>query len=162
MEWKHCPSYPKYEVSGDGQLRNLATGRLLKPFLARGGYASYHLSRDGKRTNEAACRLVLEAFVGPPPFDGAQACHNDGGKTNDHYRNLRWDGFQGNAADRKKHGTETLGEKNGQSKLTASEVKEIRDLWSIGLTNGILSDKFNVAKSVISDIVNRKAWTHVS
>lgn len=52
------------------------------------------------------------------------------------------------------------GENNGLSKLTESNIIEIRNLYGT-LTQKHLSEKFGVSKSSISDIINRKSWKHI-
>lgn len=47
------------------------------------------------------------------------------------------------------------------SKITEDDVREVRKLWGKGWTQPDLSRKFGVAQSMISRIVNGKAWKHV-
>lgn len=161
MLWRPCASFPAYEVSEFGDVRRV-NGKARKSAPNSAGYACFGLYRDGKAKTVQASHLVMEAFGPPKPFDGAQVCHNDGTRSNDHYSNLRWDSPKGNAADRRIHGTETNGERNGQSKLTVDDVIEIRKLSDSGATQPALSEKFGVAQGVISGIVNRKNWAHVA
>jgi len=46
---------------------------------------------------------VALAFIGPPPFEGAEVCHKDGFHHNNHYSNLRWGTQASNANDVSKH-----------------------------------------------------------
>jgi hypothetical protein len=50
------------------------------------------------------------------------------------------------------------GEKN-HSKLTNEQVIEIRN--SVGNTHQKLADKYNIATSAITNIINRKSWKHI-
>jgi len=55
-----------------------------------------------------------------------------------------------------------LGEVHGMAKLIDAQVLEIRKLHAQdGCTQQELSDRFNVSRPRISDIVNRKAWKHI-
>ena len=54
------------------------------------------------------------------------------------------------------------GEKNGQSKLNNACVKKIRSLASNGITQRVIAKDFHVSQAVISTIVTRKTWQHVS
>lgn len=63
---------------------------------------------------------------------------------------------------RKKLSDAKQGEKNGGSKLSAEQVIEIRDMFSVGnITLTALSSLFGVCLTTISYIVNRKRWKSV-
>lgn len=169
MEWRVIDRFPGHEISEYGDVRRLradrfgrGAGKLLKPTVNKGYNRFGLLDADGNPVWIYMHQLVALAFVGPPPFRGAEVCHKDGIRLNCHHSNLRWGTPTENAADRLAHGTATLGEKNGQSRLNVADVVAIRRLKSLGETQGSLSNAFNVSQSVISDIVNRKAWAHVS
>ena len=54
------------------------------------------------------------------------------------------------------------GEKNPNSKLTESQVKEIRDLYKTGSFTMIrLGEKFGMSRRSISAIVNKDRWKHL-
>lgn len=54
------------------------------------------------------------------------------------------------------------GENHWQSKLTADDVRLIRELCEIhGLKQGDVAIKFEVAKNTISDVIQRNTWAHV-
>jgi len=68
-KWKSVPSFPKYEASETGMVRNIKTGRLIKPWLSR-GYSKFNLRNSkGRKVKTSAHRLVAEAFLGPIPND---------------------------------------------------------------------------------------------
>ena len=54
------------------------------------------------------------------------------------------------------------GAKNGSSKLTESDVREIRRLKAEGVKQVRLAERFGVSTVAISLIVLRKNWVHVS
>src|SRR4051812_17392102 len=102
MLWRDVPGFPDYEVSEHGNLRR--GSNYLKPHRIHGsGRKRFSLSKDGRKHHFHAARLVVLAFVGPKPFDGAEICHNDGFLHNNHYSNLRWDTHAWNVADAAKH-----------------------------------------------------------
>ncbi len=99
--------YPGYRVGNDGSVwscrRFVSLGigkgsrsvlssvwRPLKLALNTNGYPHILLHGSNKRYTRMVHRLVLEAFVGPPPQQGAECCHNDGNPKNNHLTNLRW------------------------------------------------------------------------
>lgn len=56
-------------------------------------------------------------------------------------------------------GARMCGERQGQSKLTEKQVRYIRKSTERGV---VLSRKFGISQSVISEIRNLKAWTHIT
>lgn len=55
------------------------------------------------------------------------------------------------------------GEKNPNSKLTESEVKEIRDMYKTGsFTMVQLAEKFGMSRRSISAVINKERWKHLS
>lgn len=61
----------------------------------------------------------------------------------------------------KKRNKNVRGESCGSSKLTNKSVLEIRKLLEEGLTQRAIARIYSVSSSRISDIKNKKSWTHV-
>lgn len=111
--WKPIPGYEgRYEVSDLGHVRSLpqitSDGRRLGSRVLRGrpqssGHLSVPLTLDGTCRNALVHRLVLIAFVGPPPL-GMHALHFDGDPANNRLSNLRWGTPTENSLDAVKHG----------------------------------------------------------
>lgn len=98
MEWKPVLDAESfYEVSECGQVRRV-DGTLLPFSINKKGYILYSIKRRGSRFKVLAHRLVLEAFVGPPP-EGALGLHYDDVPSNNHISNLRWGTATDNAVD---------------------------------------------------------------
>ncbi len=112
--WRPVVGYEGlYEVSDHGRVRSLDTvdalgrkhvGIVRKLTVATNGYMQLTLNRDGQKRIHRVHRLVLEAFVGTAP-DGADGCHADGSRDNNHVSNLRWDTRSGNLREAIEHGT---------------------------------------------------------
>lgn len=47
------------------------------------------------------------------------------------------------------------------SKLTVSDVYNIRKLWEQGFSQGYIKDKYNITNGTISNIVHRNVWKHI-
>lgn len=111
--WLPIPGHEgRYEVSDLGRVRSLAQttrdGRRLKPRLLSGrpqtsGHLAALLTTDGVSRNALVHRLVLFAFVGPPP-PGMHALHSDGDPANNRLSNLRWGTPSENSLDAVRHG----------------------------------------------------------
>lgn len=96
--WKAVPDFPDYHVSEHGELRR--SGRYLRAERVSGnGRKRFALSRGQRIYRFKAAQIVAMAFIGPPPFEGAEVCHNDSFLHNNHYSNLRWGAHAANAAD---------------------------------------------------------------
>lgn len=177
--WLPISSHASYSVSTRGRVKSLrrrvrrsdgvvitVAGRVLKPGSYKGGYLAVALyDGKGRSTFRYVHCLVLEAFVGPCP-QGMECRHLDGDPTNNCLDNLCWGTPQENADDKTRHGTTIhgllVGEKNGNSKATASVVKAIRRLHATGVkSRKLLVSRFGLSKATIDQIISRKTWTHV-
>lgn len=68
-----------------------------------------------------------------------------------------------NELDKMNKGRQPSGERVGLHKLTSENVKQIREIYATEKTNQYeLAKRYGVNQSVISLIVNRKAWKGVS
>ena len=167
--WRTIPSHPNYEASSLGRVRravdgvNTWAGRILTN-CELGGYHVVGVSSGGKAKHVKVHRLVCEAFHGPAPFEGAQVAHGDGVRSNNVPGNLRWATCQENQDDRRIHGTDAKGERNGRSILTADAVRVIR---AAPKRRGIcidLAEQFGVSVGAINIIRQRNSpvWKDVA
>ena len=58
--------FEKYEVSNLGKVRNIKSGRILKPFPNRGGYLRHKLYGYDKKKNLPLHRIIATAFIDNP------------------------------------------------------------------------------------------------
>ncbi len=173
-ELRPIPDFPGYAASADGsiwtcrerggprQWRLGSRWTIMKPATSKDGYLRLTVTDAG---NVRRCRfvhmLVLAAFAGPCPT-GLQARHLDGKKLNCRADNLAWGTVQENHDDKQRHGTTARGERDGNAKLTADAVREIRELARQGVHLKTLHLRFGVTDVTIYHIVNRRTWKHVS
>lgn len=115
-----------------------------------------------------AHRLSFTLFVGPIP-DGQCVCHACDtpacvapwhlwlGSHGDNMRDCATKGRNGMTV----HPESLRGARNGNSRLTESDVVEIRRLREAGMTLHSLAVMFGVDHSNISLIAKRKSWKHI-
>ena len=124
------------------------------------GYARVELPLGGVPRKHLVSRLMLAAFVGPPPSPDHEAAHNDGNPRNNVLGNLRWATPAENASDKERHGTSPKGEGNGHRKLTWPDVHCIRELADGGMSHRGLGAVYGVTPQNIRLIASRKTWNH--
>lgn len=136
VEWRPVPSWmsEEHEVSSDGRVRrtvradrgeskrggaNWKAGKELSPAKNTSGYQ--FVTFNGK--HHGVHRIVLEAFKGPPPFEGAIARHLDDVKTNNLISNLEWGTKADNWHDAVRNGVATI----VPPKFNREEARRLRD-----------------------------------
>jgi glycyl-tRNA synthetase beta subunit len=86
--WKQIEGH-NYEVSEDGQVRNIKTGLIRKQNNNGTGYLYVALKEKGIQTNKLIHRLIAEAYI-PNPENKRCIDHIDRCRTNNNISNLRW------------------------------------------------------------------------
>ena len=170
--WAAIPGWSGYEASNLGRIRSVTRtvltkqgpmvfkGRVLMTCVAKNHHPSITLHLGGKGKTIPVHRLVLLAFVGPPP-PGMEACHYNCDWTDNRLENLRWDTPKANVADSIREGTQIRGEKSVHAKLTSSDVIRIRELVDSGIPQKEMISLFGVTQPQVSRIVLRKNWKHI-
>lgn len=129
-------------------------------WVAVRGYHMVHVKFGSDGCQFGVHRLVAMAFIGPCP-DEMEVCHDNGIKTDNRLENLRYDTRSSNMIDRERHGTGTRGSHNKQSRLTESQVKEIKIAIRRGARTGVLADQYGVSPSTICGIKYSRGWAHL-
>lgn len=171
--WRPIPGFEGYEVSDLGRIRSFRrhggkgcglvdTPRIKKTHAGAAGYLCVTLQKPGgnRCSKYAVHTLVAAAFLGPRP-EGLQVAHADGDRLNARLDNLRYATAIENAEDKRRHGTDTPGERNGMHKLTDRDVRDIRQLRAGGALQRELAEKFGVSISAIQFVLNGQHWSHV-
>lgn len=169
-EWRSVASFEGvYEVSDGGQVRRVCGGRgaiagkILTPRVRSKGYLRVVL-HDGDHVSEISVhRLVALAFLPSGAADQVQVNHRDGNPANNSVSNLEWS----TGAENMRHAAEVLGrrrdwagEKNGNAKLTADQVREIRSLQGQRAAVSVARD-YGVSNQLIGMIWRRTAWATI-
>lgn len=98
-QWKPIRGYTGYyEVSNLGRVKGLerkdslgrrVKARMLNPVISSRGYPSVFLCKNGDQKQETVHKLVMRAFVGPPP-KGKEIDHIDNNRKNAKLDNLEY------------------------------------------------------------------------
>ena len=158
------PGCDGYFISSDGRvfLRSSGEEKEIAKHLAGGAPGKRYwyggIRLNGKSTNVGIHRLLLISFKGPRP-NGMEVRHINGISTDNRLENLEWTTHKDNIADRRVHGTENIGERNGQAKIGYDKVVLIRELYSTGkFSHESLSKRFGISRRQVGRIVNRERW----
>jgi len=127
--------------------------------------AGYPLfSQKGKMVS--ALRLLYQIYYNrkiPKNWIVTHSCKNNGCVNPNHvYITTRSERTQQAYRRRELIPISQQGENNPNSKLNESDIRAIRKAKKQGITHRELAEKYNVTKTTISQIVNRKLWAHVS
>lgn len=89
--WKVIPSYPNYEASNTGKIRNKSTGKVLKPNTNSKGYHHVVLYNGSKKDKHVVGvhRAVAMAFL-PTNNYSLTVNHKDENPDNNNIDNLEW------------------------------------------------------------------------
>lgn len=178
-EWKDVVGFEQfYQVSSFGRIKSKETERFyvadrskvskklrrkfypVKIFKQR-SVKGYHVVSIDRRPR-LVHRLVAFAFI-PNPENKPFVNHKNGIRNDNKTVNLEWVTKKEN----EQHAWRVLGRKavvgesNGKSKFTVSDIKEIRRDYEITHQITRIAKLFNTTKSYILSIVHRKVWKHV-
>lgn len=155
-EWRHCPSFPEFQASSFGRVRNAVTKRVRSATVGPGRYSLIDFRREGKVVARSLHVLVADAFHGPRPY-GHQVRHLDGDRTNNKPSNLAYGTARDNARDRLIHGNTAHGERNGMTKLPDVAVRIIRVVYGAGIaTQREIATAFGISQAQVNNIVLNK------
>ncbi len=126
--------------------------------FSKSGYGVFDIDEK----SYAAHRISYELFVGKIPKNMfvLHKCDNRQCIAPQHL-------FLGTQADNikdmqiKKRNSCGIGERQGNSKLTENDVREIRELIQVGTKHKKIALKFKVSERTIADIKYKKTWIHV-
>lgn len=118
-----------------------------------GGYG--RVTVGGKRVQTH--RYVCLRINGLPPTRKHQAAHECGNRICVNPNHLSWKTRLENKADELVHGTRNRGGRNGRSKLTENEVREIIALDGFA-TKTAIAERYGISRGHVSEIHSGKTW----
>lgn len=160
-------AYNQFEVSNDGQLRNVKTGTIYKQHINQKGYNQVYVSLGSRKIGKVfkIHRAVAEAFI-PNPYNKDEVNHKDGNKNNNNVSNLEWMTASENVQHAYKNGLMPLqyGMDNHEAKLSKDDVLYIREHFIYGDREygaRALGRKFNISKNSILDIARGISYINI-
>jgi hypothetical protein len=178
-EWRDVPGYEGYyQVSNLGRVKNarpptsrpskradgtpadIRGGRMLQLYRNKRGYLEVHLCKAGIPRFYTVHRLVLNAFIGPRP-ERYVCNHIDCDGTNNALSNLEWVTPQENLDHMVSLGRSLRGAKNHNTRLTATDVQDIRRLYAEGMSYEQLAERFGVNRRTTRDVVTYRSWKYL-
>ena len=131
--------FENYEVSNLGKVRNIKSGRILKPFPNRDGYLGHSLCENNKRKHLYLHRIIATAFI-DNPGKKPQVNHIDENKLNNDLSNLEWCTERENVihGTRTKRAAEKLSRKVIQLDLNDNVLNEFESMRQAERETGVL------------------------
>ena len=159
-EWKPCPSWPGYWASTAGRIRS--QHKVLKPHKAtKFGHLNVSPSVEGVQAPAAVHRMVLDAFVGPPP-EKHEARHLNGDPGDNRPENLAWGTREENQRDRQRHGTTNAGAKNGRAKISEETAAYVWRLHTHNTPAPTIAHLTGLTLSAVRMITGGFRWNSVT
>lgn len=160
------PAVTIYQVSNLGRVRSRANAgtkkinirwRLLDGYTSPWGYQVFTMNGARRYVH----RLVAFAFIGLPEPNQVVR-HLDGNPFNNVVSNLAWGSAADNTEDRVRHGRTTKGTRNGNSKITDDDAREIVRRWQSGELRYQISRHFKITPESVGNIVGGRTWRHAT
>jgi hypothetical protein len=164
-QWRPVPEFEGlYSISNLGRLRRdcpapgARAGSILR---ARGKYLGCALRKDGKTYERKIHQLVAAVFIGPCP-QGMQVNHKDANRKNNVSGNLEYTTPLENTRHAIGLGLHGKGVLCHHATLDNRRVLEIRHrLATTNDSHSAIAADYNVCRETITQISNRKTWTHI-
>jgi len=163
LEFRKIITHPDYYVSNRGHVISARRNRIRFLAISKSadGYHRALVKKAGELTKpksfQAISRLILQEFV-RHPNQGEQARHKNGIRHDNRTENLEWGTAKDNSDDRTRHGTQPIGVKNPNSKLSEQEVRLIR---LSDESDRVLSKRHKISKGMIYYIRKGLSWKSV-
>lgn len=163
------PKFSRYIVGADGSLwSSIIPGKKAKHGIAPWhrikaspdprGYLIVAVSSEGKpRRTRYLHGLILEAFIGPRPA-GMQCRHLNGIAGDCRLENLCWGTPKENGADKLRHQTHAIGERNGGSKISQEQCEEVRKWHKEGVQRKEILARVGISPTQYYRIIHNQSW----
>lgn len=147
VEWKDILGFENYyQISSEGEVKSLRSGRIMKPKYDKDGYKEYCLCVNDHRTYKRGHRLVAETFLSNPN-NLPVVNHKDNNRTNNNVDNLEWCTVYENTI----HGF-SLRKGKTLSHLSKDELLDVIDKYNNGWTSQSIVDFYELTIRNIESI----------
>lgn len=158
--YKNIIGYENYLISNLGNVKN-KKNKLLKVYKPKDNYSTIMLYKNNTRKLYSIHRLLAIHFL-PNPDNKPCVNHINGIKSDNNLNNLEWCTYSENEIHsitllNKKHNG-VKGINNHNNKLKERDIIDIR---KSNLSQRTLAKKYNVCKTTIKNILDRKSWCHI-
>lgn len=143
-----------YEITRDGHVINIHTGKEVKPQINGTGYYRVAIGKKLKFVH----RLVAQKYI-PNPENLPQVNHKDGNRLNNCADNLEWVSNRDNSLHALHNGWMRIEENHQFAKLTRESVAYIKAHPE--MSRNELAEMFNISPHTISDIRKGRTWKTV-
>lgn len=117
-----------YLMSNTGKVKNILTGKILKPTVTSHGYESVRIRNDkGELFSFTMHRLVAQTLLQLQDFANYEVNHLDGNKLNNNIKNLQWVTRQENLSHARENGLFKSLKREDSPSLKYSD--ELIDVW---------------------------------
>lgn len=164
--WADIAGYDgDYQESNYGRTKSFKgnSPKILAPMITSKGYLGVQLFKNAKGKKIYVHQLVASIFV-PNPENKTEINHLDGFKLNNHVDNLEWVCSTDNKLHAVKIGLMKSGSEHVLAKLTAEQVRYIRQVYIKGdseFGGQALAKKFCVSRSTIQSVVNYECYKNI-
>ena len=170
--WKDIKGYEGlYQISNYGNLKSLpklifinryTKIKILSDRIDGNGYKHVLLYKNKKSKSFKIHKLVTDHFI-ENKNNKKEINHKDGNKLNNYFQNLEWCTHSENIKHSFRIGTsDNKGENHPRNKLTDKIVINIKKLYKTGkYSHKKIALIYNVHRSTISYVLNKKIWGHV-
>lgn len=164
--WKDAPGYEGvFKASSLGRVFSVRGNKVVGSIRKSSGYVVAHHLNNGKHVNTYCHRLVALSWVdNPDPKNKKFVNHKNGIKHDNRPPNLEWCTHSENKLHAFRTGLQTnKGEKQSQSKLTESQVLDIRNRHKNGQAITSIGRDYSHICSLrnVRNIISRTKWTHI-
>jgi len=170
--WKDIDGYEGlYQVNNLGVVRSLqrrvkskrhgtfltVNGRIMKNRITVSGYFYSRLCKDCIHLNIYTHKIIAKAFI-PNPENKPQVNHINGIKADNRIENLEWCTPKENVDHAFDTGLAPAGHRHHKSKITPTDLAQIKNMLSNGVCQTTIAHQFMVCKQTITNI--KKKYTY--
>lgn len=152
--------YKNYIVTKEGSIISKYTGKQLYVHTNKKGYQFVRLYVHGVSKTHLVHRVIAEIYI-PKQMGKNEVNHIDGNKANNAVWNLEWVTAQENVKHSVDTGLVKRGSDRTNSKLSDSQVIEMRKLRKKGMNYYALGKLFNISYQGAHKICSRQTYTHI-